>query len=182
MMRAAVLAVAVVMLLGTAAAADDVQITATAQGAPGGLNEFLDGIAILTYPQMDGFPKPMQLLSGTLPEKNGSFTFPEPEDPLSHGRYDKASPLMGEWLDKTSVALLQSVASGATFPRLSLKIEAPGGQAVTLNFEQIKVTYMGVYAPGFGDRSLPSTQEIPNNKPLVLLKIMPKRATWKVDN
>ena len=57
-------------------------------------------------------------------------------------------------VDKSTPKLLHLCRSGAVIPRMRLALVSPTSkQAIGMNFEEIKVTYMAVHAPGFGDRA-----------------------------
>jgi type VI protein secretion system component Hcp len=73
-------------------------------------------------------------------------------------------------VDQTSPLLEKACREGSVIPRMRLALMSPTSQrAIGMNFEEIKVTYMAVHAPGFGDRD--GVTMIPQDRPMIELGI-----------
>lgn len=126
-----------------------------------------------------GLPTPLALMSGELPElETGVFAY-EFGEQLPLPGLDWPGVVVSKTIDKASAKLFDAVKRGAVFPRMKLALMGVPGEArsLSLNFEEIKICYYVVMAPGFGDRSVMLSGTDPS-KAVEMLYLQPTKVTW----
>ncbi len=124
-----------------------------------------------------GMPKPLQLMSGNLPEAEG-ITY-EPPTETALWRSGK-SFVVSKVIDKASPQLFLFCQEGRRFPSIKLALMSVVGDKAEIVFgyelKDVLVTSYEVRAPGFGDRSgfRPSDPDAP----MELLGLSPRSITY----
>ncbi len=126
-------------------------------------------VADLQY-EIEGLPPMTELLAGNGPEL------------VKHEmELEDCEIALGKEFERLPLELMQTIAAGKRIGRIRLALLKVIDANVVgiLNFElhDVIVTGYEVRAPGFGDRG--GFHPVPRNRPMELLKLMPKTIAWE---
>jgi len=163
------------LLLAAGASSAELHILLSVPGVEGTseVKGYTDWLECASFEHnVPGLLRPMQLCSPGPTFQDGSFQCPE----NYKGFMITRSP------DKASPGLLLFCQQGRPFRpmKLALLSVGDGDAQLIINFELQDAVIAGytVMAPGFGDRA-GLINRIPDDQPILLLKIMPKSLDWR---